>query len=31
MGNSHRDRGPGGQWLGFVFIQWRIVLGEELS
>ena len=26
MGNSPRDCGPGGQWLGFIFILWRIVL-----
>ena len=26
MGNSPRDRGPGGQWLGFNIIQWGIVL-----
>ena len=31
MRNSPRDRGPGGQWLGFIFIWWGIVLGEELS
>ena len=27
MGNSPRDCGPGGQWLGFIFIWWGIVLG----
>ena len=26
MGNSPRDCGPGGQWLGFIFIWWGIVL-----
>ena len=26
VGNSPRDSGPGGQWLGFIFIWWRIVL-----
>ena len=26
MGNSLRDRGPGEQWLGFIFIWWGIVL-----
>ena len=26
MGNSPRDCGPGGQWLGFIFIWWEIVL-----
>ena len=26
MGNSPRDCGPGGQWLGFMFIWWGIVL-----
>ena len=26
MGNSPRDCGPGGQWLGFIFISWGIVL-----
>ena len=31
VGNSPRDRGPGGQWLGFILIQWGIVLGGELS
>ena len=25
-GNSPRDCGPGGQWLGFMFIWWGIVL-----
>ena len=25
MGNSPRDCGPGGQWLGFIFIWWGIV------
>ena len=31
MGNSSRDLGPGGQWLGFIFIWWGIVLSGELS
>ena len=31
MGNSRRDRGPGGQWLSFILIRWGIVLGGELS
>ena len=26
VGNSPRDCGPGGQWLGFIFIWWGIVL-----
>ena len=26
MGNSPRDCGPGGQWLGFLFIWWGFVL-----
>ena len=26
MVNSPRDCGPGGQWLGFIFIWWGIVL-----
>ena len=26
MGNSPRDCGPGGQWLGFIGIRWGIVL-----
>ena len=26
MGNSPRDCVPGGQWLGFIFIWWGIVL-----
>ena len=26
MGNSPRECGPGGQWLGFIFIWWGIVL-----
>ena len=26
MGNSPRDCGPGGQWLGFIFIRRGIVL-----
>ena len=26
MGNSPRDCGSGGQWLGFIFIWWGIVL-----
>ena len=26
MGNSPRDCGPGGQWLGCTFICWGIVL-----
>ena len=26
MRNSPRDCGPGGQWLGFIFIWWGIVL-----
>ena len=26
MGNSPRDCGPGGQWLGFIFIWWGTVL-----
>ena len=26
MGNSPRDCGPGGQWVGFIFIWWGIVL-----
>ena len=25
VGNSPRDRGTGGQWLGFIFIWWGIV------
>ena len=24
MGNSPRDCGPGGQWLGFIFIWWEL-------
>ena len=31
MGNSPRDGIPGGQWLGFIFIRWGIVLGGGLS
>ena len=31
MGKSPRDRGPVGQWLGFIFVWWGIVLGGELS
>ena len=31
VGNSPRDCGPGGQWLGFIIIWWGIVLGGELS
>ena len=31
MGNSLRDCGHGGQWLGFIFIWWGIVLMGELS
>ena len=31
MGNSPKDHGPGGQWLGFIFTRWGIVLGGELS
>ena len=26
VGNSPKDCGPGGQWLGFIFIWWGIVL-----
>ena len=26
MGNSPRDYGPGGKWLGFIFIWWGIIL-----
>ena len=26
MGNSPKDCGPAGQWLGFIFIWWGIVL-----
>ena len=26
MGNSPRDCSPGGQWLGFIFIWWGVVL-----
>ena len=26
MGNSPGDCGPGGQWLGFIFIWWGIVV-----
>ena len=29
MGNSPGDCGPGGQWLGFIFIWWGIVLMES--
>ena len=31
VGNSPRDSGPSGQWLGFIFIRWGIVLSGELS
>ena len=31
MGISPRDHGPAGQWLGFIFIWWGIVLGGKLS
>ena len=31
MGNSPRDLGPDGQWLGFISIRWGIVLVGELS
>ena len=31
VGNSPNDHGPVGQWLGYIFIQWGIVLGRELS
>ena len=26
MGSSPRDHGPGRQYLGFIFIQWGVVL-----
>ena len=26
MGNSPRDCGPGGQWLGFIFVWWGIIV-----
>ena len=29
MGSSPRDCGPGGQYLGFIFIEWGIVPSEE--
>ena len=37
MGNSPRDRGPGGQWLGFIFYSvgscpwWGFVLEPHLA
>ena len=30
-GDSPRDHDPGGQYLGFIFIQWAIVPSGELS